>query len=197
RLTKFGTLPAAMRRPSGCPLIDVPSRNCACVHTEAMVVISLTVTLAGGVATTTAKSAIAGLSPLALLAAGWPPLATRYKTASPPPPASSAKRPSAPVRVWASCRGAPALAAHNVTVDPAIGVPAPVIWPLMLFCCAAAGPAARASNGSSAMLTTKDVFRYLIKISSSFLFNDFFRDISVQQKIRNPTVEIRNKLEVK
>ena len=37
-------------RPSAWPLIAVPSRNCALVHTDATVVISLIVTLAGGVA---------------------------------------------------------------------------------------------------------------------------------------------------
>ena len=50
RSTKFGTLPAAMLRLSAGPLIAAPSRNCALVQTEATVVISLTATLAGGVA---------------------------------------------------------------------------------------------------------------------------------------------------
>jgi hypothetical protein len=44
----FGTLPAAMRRLSAGPLMTVPSRNCAWVHTDAIVVISLIVTLDGG-----------------------------------------------------------------------------------------------------------------------------------------------------
>src|SRR5271170_2703245 len=48
RSTKLGTLPAAMRRPSAYPLIPAPSRNGACVHTEATVVISLMLTVAGG-----------------------------------------------------------------------------------------------------------------------------------------------------
>jgi hypothetical protein len=46
RSTKLGTLPAAMRSPSACPLMAVPSRNCELVHTDATVVISLTTTLA-------------------------------------------------------------------------------------------------------------------------------------------------------
>ena len=40
-----------MRRLSAGPLIAEPSRNCAWVHTEATVVISLIVTVAGEVAT--------------------------------------------------------------------------------------------------------------------------------------------------
>src|SRR5262245_50249031 len=48
RSTKLGTLPAAILRPSALPLSVVPSRNCALVHTDATVVISLTVTLVGG-----------------------------------------------------------------------------------------------------------------------------------------------------
>src|SRR5262249_41708493 len=49
RSTRFGTLPAAILRPSGWPLMAVPLMNCACVHTDATVVISLMTTLAGGV----------------------------------------------------------------------------------------------------------------------------------------------------
>src|SRR5262249_56824424 len=41
RLTKLGTLPAAMRRPSAGPLSLAPTRNCALVQTDATVVISL------------------------------------------------------------------------------------------------------------------------------------------------------------
>ena len=52
----------------------VPSRNCAWVHTEATVVISLIVTLAGGLLPITVMSAMAGLSPLALAAVGLPAL---------------------------------------------------------------------------------------------------------------------------
>src|ERR671925_1900141 len=48
---------------------------------------------------------------------------------APPPSALSAKRPSAPVRACANCLGASALAAHKVTVEPAIGAPAPTTWP--------------------------------------------------------------------
>jgi len=73
----LGTLPAAMPRPSGWPLIAVPSRNCALVHTDAMVVNSLIVTLGGGLLPSTAIIATAGLFPAALLTAGTPPVATR------------------------------------------------------------------------------------------------------------------------
>src|SRR5215471_12501149 len=71
----------------------------------------------------TARSAMAGLLPLVLLAAGWPPVAIRYRDESAPavPGASSEKRPSAPACVCASCFGSLALAAHNVTVELAIG----------------------------------------------------------------------------
>jgi len=41
----------------------------------------------------------------------------------------SVKRPSAPLFVCASCFGAPALAAHRVTVELAIGMPPPSTWP--------------------------------------------------------------------
>src|SRR5271154_554316 len=77
RLTKLGTLPAAMLRLSAGPLIAAPSRNCALVHAEATVVISLMVTLAGGLPPSTDKNVRAGLSPPALLTAGSPPLAMR------------------------------------------------------------------------------------------------------------------------
>ena len=63
RSTKLGTLPAAMRRPSVRPLIVMPSMNCACVQTDAIVVNSLMTTRAGGLLPTTANSAIAGLLP--------------------------------------------------------------------------------------------------------------------------------------
>src|SRR5262245_11556896 len=135
RSTKLGTLPAAILRPSACPLIAVPSMNWLCVHTVATVVISLIVTLAGSRAPTDAISAMAGLSPPVLVAVGRPPFATRYRTASgpadPAAAASTVKRPSAPVLACASCFGAAAVAAHRVTVDPAIGAPAPVTRPSM------------------------------------------------------------------
>src|SRR6516164_2729558 len=63
RLTKLGTLSAAMRRPSAGTLSVAPTRNCAFVQTDATVVISLMTTWAGGLLPKTAKSAIAGLSP--------------------------------------------------------------------------------------------------------------------------------------
>src|SRR5215471_15549889 len=44
RLTKLGTLPAAMRRLSAGPLMVAPTRNCAFVQTDATVVISLITT---------------------------------------------------------------------------------------------------------------------------------------------------------
>jgi cadmium resistance protein CadD (predicted permease) len=55
----------------------VPLMNWLCVHTEAMVVISLIVTLAGALLPSTVIRAMAGLLPAALLAAGVPPWATR------------------------------------------------------------------------------------------------------------------------
>src|SRR6516165_2515918 len=78
RSTKLGTLPAAILRLRAGPLIAVPSRNCAWVHTDATVVISLTAALAGGLLPSTVMSARAGLSPATTrLAAGRPPFATR------------------------------------------------------------------------------------------------------------------------
>src|SRR5499425_3127777 len=108
--------------------------NWVCVHTVATVVISLIVTFADGCAPTDAIRAMAGLSPLVALAVGRPLLATRYNVESPPGgrEAVREKRPSAPVRAWASCFGAPALADHKVTVEPAIGAPAPRTRPLMV-----------------------------------------------------------------
>src|SRR5262252_374488 len=105
----------------------VPSMNWLCVHTVATVVISLIVTLAGGCAPTDAIRAMAGLSPLVALAVGRPPLATRYNVESPPGGREAVRenRPSAPVRVCASRLGLPAFAAHNVTVELAMGAPAP------------------------------------------------------------------------
>src|SRR5215471_21646020 len=76
RLTKLGTLPAAMRRPSAGPLSVAPIRNCAFVQTEATVVISLITTWAGGLLPKTANRAIAGLSPPPR-ALGSPPKARR------------------------------------------------------------------------------------------------------------------------
>ena len=54
-----------------------PLMNRALVNAEATVVSSLIVTLAGGLLPTTASSAMAGLSPPALLALATPPFATR------------------------------------------------------------------------------------------------------------------------
>src|SRR5262245_37431644 len=127
RSTRLGTLPAAILRPRACPLIVVPSMNWLCVHTVATVVISLIVTLAGGCAPTDAIRAMAGLSPLVALAVGRPLLATRYNVESPPGGREAVRenRPSAPVRVCASWLGLPAFAAHNVTVELAMGKPAP------------------------------------------------------------------------
>src|SRR5262245_9779459 len=82
RSTKLGTLPAAILSCNGWPLIAVPSMNWLCVQTDATVVISLIVTIGGGFAPTTAISAMAGLFPPALLVAGVPPFATKYKLAS-------------------------------------------------------------------------------------------------------------------
>jgi hypothetical protein len=73
RSTKLGTLPAAIFSCSGCAWIVVPLMNWLCVHTEATVVISLIVTLAGGVLPSTVIRAMAGLLPAALLAVGCPP----------------------------------------------------------------------------------------------------------------------------
>lgn len=52
-----------MRSPKALPLMAIPSRNWALVHTDATVVNSLIVTLAGGFLPSTATNAIAGLSP--------------------------------------------------------------------------------------------------------------------------------------
>ena len=132
--TRFGTFPAAIRSPSGLPEIASPLMKRAAVNAEATVVSSLTVTVFGSVVPSTVISAIAGLLPPALLADGMPPLATRYRMASLPgaPAALSAKRPSAPVRACANCFGAPELAAHRVTIESAIGAPAPRTCPSML-----------------------------------------------------------------
>src|SRR5262245_66566322 len=108
--------------------------NWLCVHTDATVVISLMVTAVGGFAPTTSISVMAGLSPPALLVAGVPPFATKYRVASLGGSAVAAivKRPSAPVRARPSCAGAPAVAAHSVTVEFAIGSPPLRTWPLRL-----------------------------------------------------------------
>src|SRR5262245_51968785 len=132
RSTKLGTLPAAILRPSACPLIAVPSMNWLCVHTVATVVISLIATLAGGCVPTDAINVMAALSPLDGFAAGRPPFAARYRID--PLGADGAlieNRPSAPVRARPNCCGLPALAAKSVTVELAIGAPAPNTWPAM------------------------------------------------------------------
>src|SRR5208337_3517178 len=124
RSTRSGTFPAAIFSPSGFPEIPVLLMKRAFVNTDATVVSSLIVTLAGGLLPTTAKSAMAGLSPPALLALATPPVATRYRMPSLLAPlARTSKRPSSLVLVWASCLGAPELASHNVTVDFAMGAP--------------------------------------------------------------------------
>src|SRR5215469_5141425 len=76
RLTKLGTLSAAMRRPSAGPLSVAPTKNCALVQTDATVVISLMTTWAGGLLPKTANSAIAELSPPPRTV-GSPPKASR------------------------------------------------------------------------------------------------------------------------
>src|SRR5262249_36473898 len=77
RLTKCGTLPAVIFKPSALPLIASSSRNCACVHTEAIVVISLTITVGGILLPSTARKAMLGFSPPAAFAEGLPPFATK------------------------------------------------------------------------------------------------------------------------
>ena len=52
--------------------MTIPSRNCALVHTEATVVISLMTTLAGGVLPNTVSRAMAGLWALPLLTVAAP-----------------------------------------------------------------------------------------------------------------------------
>src|SRR5215813_15309966 len=88
-------------------------------------------TLGGGVLPSTASSAAAGLSPLPLLTAASPPLATRYRTTSAPSVSwlPSSKRPSLFVRAWASCLGSAALAAQRITVEFASGPPPAWTWP--------------------------------------------------------------------
>src|SRR5215472_6721731 len=76
RLTKLGTLSAAIRRPSAGPLSVAPTRNCAFVQTDATVVISLMTTWAGGLPPRTVNNAIAGLLPPPR-AFGSPPNARR------------------------------------------------------------------------------------------------------------------------
>ena len=116
--------------------------NRAAANTEATVVSSLIVTVPGALSPSTVISAMAGFSSPALLAAGLPPFATTYRTESFPGALSvlSAKRPSAPVRACASSFGAPALAAHSVTIELAIGAPPPSTRPFILSA-AKAGPA--------------------------------------------------------
>src|SRR5262245_25789261 len=122
RSTKLGTLPAAILRPSSCPLIAVPSRNCACVHTDATVVISLTTTTLVGVFPSTDRHVTAGLLPLTL---GSPPSAIRYSitSGSIDAPLLIRNRPSLSVLVCTSCLGSPALAPQRVTVEFASGPP--------------------------------------------------------------------------
>jgi hypothetical protein len=154
RSTKLGTLPAAIFSCSGWPLMASPSMNWLCVHTEAMVVISLIVTLAGALAPSTVSSEIAGLSPPPLPAAGVPPRATRYSepSASGAPGAATAKRPSAPLRACASGRGVPLPACHSVTDALAMGAPPPSTWPSRLA--AAAGSASPKPAVASVPMST-------------------------------------------
>ena len=77
RSTKLGTLPAVILSCSGRPLIAVPSMNWLCVHTDAMVVISLIVTFAGALPPSTVINAIASFGPVPLSAAERPPFAVR------------------------------------------------------------------------------------------------------------------------
>jgi hypothetical protein len=79
----LGTLPAAMRSASGEPLIAVPSMNCVVVTTEAIVVNSLTTTFTDGSLPSTESRAMAGLLPPALLTAGVPLDAIRYRIEPP------------------------------------------------------------------------------------------------------------------
>src|SRR5215469_3235192 len=71
--TRLGTLPAAIRNPSGLPASVSPLRNRAFVNAEATVVSSLITTLLGGLLPKMASSAIAGLSPFGLLPLACPP----------------------------------------------------------------------------------------------------------------------------
>ncbi len=77
RFTRFGTLPAAIRRPMALPDNAVPSRNCAAVHAEATVVSSLIVTRAGGAVPNVAISVAAGFGPVPAAVFASPPSATR------------------------------------------------------------------------------------------------------------------------
>src|SRR6516165_3310083 len=109
-------------------------------------------TLGGGVLPSTASSAVDGLSPLALLTAASPPLATMYRITSAPSVSwlPSSKRPSLFVRAWASCLGSAALAAQRVTVEFASGPPPAWTWPSTRTpdrCCADASlPAVTVAN---------------------------------------------------
>ena len=69
RFTKLGTLPAAIFSCRGWAWMAVPLMNWLWVQTEAMVVISLIVTVAGALLPSTVISPMAGLLPAALLAA--------------------------------------------------------------------------------------------------------------------------------
>ena len=61
--TRFGALPAAIRRPNALPLMAVPLMKRALVNTEATVVSSLTTTFSGGSVPSTDISASASLEP--------------------------------------------------------------------------------------------------------------------------------------
>ena len=120
------------------------------VHTDATVVISLIVTLAGGLLPSTVISAMAGLSPLPLSAVAcrrWRPgTASPRRRAHRARPARSGHR--------RRCAPAPAAAARracrqSVTVELAIGAPAPRTWPSSGA--AMAGPARPTLKAAHAM----------------------------------------------
>src|SRR5215471_12052121 len=175
RSTKFGTLPAAILRPSASPLIAAPLRNCACVHTDATVVISLMTTLGGGVLPSTASSAAAGLSPAPLFTAASPPLATRYRMTSVPRVSwlPNSNRPSLLVLACASCRGSPALALQRVTVEFASGPPPAWTCPSIRTpdrCCA--NPVLAAVTAPNATSAPKQIVLAMLMVSLLTMHHD-------------------------
>src|SRR5271157_3880399 len=155
RSTRLGTLPAAIRRPSACPLITVPSMNCACVHTEAMVVNSLITTLDGGSLPSTAISVMRSLSPAVLSAGALPPCAIRYRLASCAGASAEliAKLPSASVTAQASCTGAAAVAAQSVTVARSTGPPPLMTWPFTSPVSGSQGPGELRAGSSASEIS--------------------------------------------
>ena len=74
KIDEVGTFPAAIFRLSAGALIALPSMNWLWVQTEATLVISLTMTMPRGLAPSTTKNLILGLSPAFEFAAdGRPP----------------------------------------------------------------------------------------------------------------------------